>query len=321
MFPDEEGKLQNRIENLWIAVDDKQKSAVRRATLLFNRIASYVTRVYNRILGTSLISFQMIGVSSASSIAAFFLFAALALFFLLYLSLSRHVAVAPHFNSSLFLIGVVCLIFGFIPLVFAFIPSFIRNWFGRLISLVPLLLFTYVMSSSILTNQSASKYTQETVISGLYLGIATDIGALAAVRMSVRLIATTTRIGQIIFAVILQLAVLVLIAVVPFEVPTPLLAANQHSFGAQFLLSSMMFNFFTMLGVAAFLLLLTVVLVHRAFWPLLGRLVYSIARFKPIQNNRLAFAVVGLVCMLYGIGFLNWHSVVVWFEGHFNPLK
>lgn len=164
MFPDEEGRLQNRLENLWIAVDDRQKSAVGRATLLFNRIASYVTRVYNRILGASLISIQMIGVSSASSIAAFFLFAALLLFFLLYLSLSKHAAVAPHFNSSLFLIGVVCLVFGFFSLVFALVPSFFRNWFGRVISLVPLLLFTYVMSSSILANQGASKSTQETVL-------------------------------------------------------------------------------------------------------------------------------------------------------------
>lgn len=82
-----------------------------------------------------------------------------------------------------------------------------------------------------------------------------------------------------------------------------------------------MFNFFTMLGVAAFLLLLTVVLAHRAFWPLPGRVFYSIARFKPLQNNRLTFAAVGFICMLYGIGFLNWHSVAVWFEGRFIPMK
>src|ERR1700678_909859 len=90
MFPDEEGELQNRIENVWIRVDDLHLTVVGRVTAIFNRIAAYVTRIYNRVLGTRLISIQMVGVSSASSIAAFFLFATVLFYSLLYLSISHH---------------------------------------------------------------------------------------------------------------------------------------------------------------------------------------------------------------------------------------
>jgi hypothetical protein len=123
MFPDEEGRLQNRIENLWVAIDDKQKSAAGRASALFSRIAAYVTRLYNRILGVRLISVQMVGVSSASSIAGFFLFGGLVFLSLLYLSLSRHVKVAEQFNAGLLLIGILCLVLGSVVLIFAILPS------------------------------------------------------------------------------------------------------------------------------------------------------------------------------------------------------
>ena len=104
MFPSEEGQLQNRVENLWISVDDKQKTMVSRAMALSSRIAAYVTRIYNRILGERLISIQMIGVSSASSLAAFFIFSALLLYTLLYLSLSQNASVSPQFNVSLLVV-------------------------------------------------------------------------------------------------------------------------------------------------------------------------------------------------------------------------
>ena len=198
MFPDEEGKLQDRIESLWVVIDDKQKSEVGRATALFNRIASYVTRIYNCILGRRLFSLQMVGISSAPSIGGFFIFAAILLLILLYLSLSQHSPVTPKFNAALFIVGIVCLILGSFFIVFAALPLLIRNWFGRAISLLPLLIFVYGMGLISLRHQSTS--TQLTVIAGLFIGIASDIAVLAAVRVSVRLISTSAQLKEIMFA-------------------------------------------------------------------------------------------------------------------------
>jgi hypothetical protein len=319
MFPDEEGKLQNRIENLWIAIDDKQKSAVGKATTLFNRIASYVTRVYNRILGVTLISVQLVGVSSASSLAGFFLGTAFVSFALLNLLLSNHVTINARFNPALLLFGIVSLAVGFFALFFAVLPSLIRNWFGRALSLLPLLLFMCGMSMPIVRAHVALNPIQMTVVAGLFIGIASDILVLVAVRFSVRLISTSARLREIVFAVLVQVGALLLLAVIPFEVARPLLAENQSSLFAKFLLSSLLFNLFTVLGVAAFLALLSVVLLHRGFWPLLGRTVYSIARFKPLQNNRKTFALIGMMCVMYGFGALTWHGLIVWFAKRFSP--
>ncbi len=321
MFPDEEGRLQNRIENLWIAIDDKQKSKVGRAIAILNRVASYLTRVYNRVLGSRLISVQMIGVSSSSSIAGFFIFAALLLLTFLYLSLSRHAAVTPQFNAGLWLIGILCFVLGLVVLVFAALPSVIRNWFGRAVSLAPLLLFTYGSVLIVKRQRGALVSNQVTVLAGLVIGVMTDIFVLAAVRLSLRLLANTAKFMKIVWAVLVQVGALILIVLVPFEASTPLLSANKDSLGAKVLLSSMMFNFFTMLGILAFLLLLVVLMVHRALWPTLGRLVFSIARFKPLQNNRGLFAVIGFVCIVYGLGIIGWGDVIIWFAKKFNPLK
>jgi hypothetical protein len=321
MFPDEEGALQNRIENLWIIVDDKQKSATGRAIGILNRVASYVTRVYNRILGSRLVSVQMVGVSSSSSIAGFFIFAALLFFTLLYLALSRHVTVTPRFNAALLLVGIACLVIGFVALIFAVVPSVIRNWFGRTISLLPFLFFSDASVLVVRRQHGAVVSNTLTVLAGLMIGILTDILVLAAVRLSVRLIANTDKVIKIIWAVLLQVGALILIVLIPLEVTTPLLAVNKDSLIAKVLLSSMMFNFFTVLGISAFLLILIVMTVHRALWPTLGRLIYSIARFQPLQTNRTLFAIIGIVCMLYGLGVIRWTDVIVWFAQKLNPLK
>jgi hypothetical protein len=319
MFPDEEGILQNRIENLWVAIDDKQKSAVGRATVLFNRIASYVTRIYNRILGVRLVSVQMVGVSSASSIAGFFLFGAILLLGLLYLSLSRNATVTPKFNVALLVIGLLCLVLGSFVLIFAILPSLIRNWLGRTLSLLPLLFFLYGSYLVITRQPEASRTNQITLLVGLLLGIVSDFTVLAAVRFSVRLIATSARLREIVFAFLVQVGAFLLIAVLPFELSTPLIEANKDSLGAKVLLSLIGFNLFTVLGVLGFLLLLAIVLLHRVFWPLLGRVVYSVARFKPLQNNRKTFALIGLMCGLYGLGLLSGHGLFVWFVKRFAP--
>jgi hypothetical protein len=319
MFPDEEGQVQNRIENLWVVIDDKQKSALGRTTALFNRIGSYVTRVYNRILGVRLISVQMIGVSSASSIAGFFLFSGFLLLGLLYLSLSQHAKVTPQFNAALLLIGILCLAIGSFVLIFAILPSLIRNWFGRTLSLLPLLLFSYGMVLAVIGHKTSSTATLLAVLAGLFIGIVSDVFVLAAVRFSVRLIATSGRLREIILASGVQVGALILIVVAPYELLTPMLAANKESLGAKVLMASMMFNCFTVIGIAAFLFLLVVATLHRVFWPMLGRAVYSVARFKPLQNNRKTFATIGIMCMLYGLGFLNWHRLIVWFAKQFTP--
>jgi len=73
MYEDAEGKWQNRIETVWVAIDDREKLSGSRTSALFNTVAAIVTRGFNRILGRKIFSFQFIGVSSSYSFAGMFL--------------------------------------------------------------------------------------------------------------------------------------------------------------------------------------------------------------------------------------------------------
>lgn len=312
LFPNEEGELQNRIEKLWIVVDEKQKLEVARATIVFSRVGQFVTRLYNRILGAKLISLQMVGVSSASSIGAFFTFGGLVLLTLLYMSFSSQAKVSMKFNASLLLVGLLCLAIACFVFLFALVPSLVRNWFGRMLSLVPLFLFTYG-SFKIVTQQAGGPTTNQIgVLAGLLVGIVTDVLVLAGVRFSARQISRCTRLTGVLVALLVQFLALTFIIIIPDRLSTWLLGTNSQSTIAKILLSTVMFNCFTALGIIGFLLLLIVVFLHRLFWPTLGRVIFSIARFKPLQTYRKAFVTVGVTCVLYGIGFLGWNRFSEW---------
>src|SRR5580658_3564218 len=60
MYEDEEGEWQNRIEKLWVAINDKEKLAGgNQASAFFNKVAYVTTRGFNKVLGRRLFSFQL----------------------------------------------------------------------------------------------------------------------------------------------------------------------------------------------------------------------------------------------------------------------
>src|SRR5258708_14664775 len=79
MYEDEEGKWQNRIDKLWVAIDDRAKLTGSKTSALFNKVAAVVTRAFDGIFGRKLLSFQFIGVSSCYSLAGLWLLASFAL--------------------------------------------------------------------------------------------------------------------------------------------------------------------------------------------------------------------------------------------------
>src|SRR5579871_1992059 len=69
MYEDEQGELQNRVERLWVAINDKKKLSGGEASIFFNKVARVVQRVFDRIYGKDLISAQLIGVSVCYALA------------------------------------------------------------------------------------------------------------------------------------------------------------------------------------------------------------------------------------------------------------
>jgi hypothetical protein len=45
MYEDEEGKWQNRIEKLWVAINDRERQLVTKASAFFSKVAAITTKV------------------------------------------------------------------------------------------------------------------------------------------------------------------------------------------------------------------------------------------------------------------------------------
>jgi hypothetical protein len=67
LYEDEEGVLQNRIENLWIAIDDRARYTGSATAALFEKVALIVSRILNRIYGRKLISLHVFRTSLSFS--------------------------------------------------------------------------------------------------------------------------------------------------------------------------------------------------------------------------------------------------------------
>jgi hypothetical protein len=71
LYPDEQGRAQNKLEEWWVIFDDQQKVALSKAALFMRATASLTGRLLAGIFGEKLISFQAITVSVCFSMASF----------------------------------------------------------------------------------------------------------------------------------------------------------------------------------------------------------------------------------------------------------
>jgi hypothetical protein len=69
LYEDEEGRWQNRIDELWVAVHDRARITDSVSIALFNKIAQTLVLAANRVFGKRLISIQMFAVSTNLSLA------------------------------------------------------------------------------------------------------------------------------------------------------------------------------------------------------------------------------------------------------------
>jgi hypothetical protein len=132
MYEDAEGKWQNRIETVWVAIDDREKLSGSRTSALFNTVAAIVTRGFNRILGRKIFSFQFIGVSSSYSFAGMFLSYGVFFLHISFVAVSSAAAPLPEAVSravgAASLLGLGCLIIGLVCFLLAALPSLVPSF-------------------------------------------------------------------------------------------------------------------------------------------------------------------------------------------------
>jgi hypothetical protein len=71
LYEDHEGKIQNKIVQWWIKIDDARIASHSRVEAFIQGVARLTLQVFDRVLGEKLVSFRFVGVSLCLGIASF----------------------------------------------------------------------------------------------------------------------------------------------------------------------------------------------------------------------------------------------------------
>jgi hypothetical protein len=220
MHKSTEGTWTNRIEELWIRIDDRSKTAADRTKALFSIVADRITRTFNRLVGPKMFSPRFVGVSSSLSFAgAFFVFAAyqgFAILYGIYFTQTHHVLNPDAFweglrPSSIFGLKEFVIAGLFLTLALLAIKrSIIWSW----ISCVPIILMLASFTASMFAGHIAEG--GETFFFPPVVSLLSDILLLVIVRRSLRWLAVRTTFVRIIISVLVQILIVIVVFVIPF---------------------------------------------------------------------------------------------------------
>lgn len=296
MYEDEEGNWQNRLEALWVSIDDRARVTDSKFTALINKSANTLLQLSNRIFGKRLFSLQMVSVSANLSVALSLL-ALMALPFIaatgLHLAIkwSLVLSLLPHFMKECAL----CLFCGIVAIRH-------QRRFILLLTFLPIVLFAGIpLLGAILDTAGPFAVVvmlQLDFMFAVILSVFTDVLAIAFLR---RIFINIAR--NISMRAILKSVVSLIVTCAAAEV-LPLVGFRLfvHGLGgiSFFLTWLIVLNLTTVVYCLIPAVILVGLLVHKLIWPVLGKAVYPLARFK-LLTNRPAMAGIGGLAFTFAI--------------------
>jgi hypothetical protein len=113
LHENEEGQLQNRLEKLWVAVDDLSKAALSKQTAFLQQVSAMANSALNRLFGERLFSLEAVSTSICFSVGS-------ALLFLAYLRQRTH-SYDEETTLIVVALGVVSFVVGWVPIPFRYL--------------------------------------------------------------------------------------------------------------------------------------------------------------------------------------------------------
>jgi hypothetical protein len=280
----EEGRLQNRLEELWIRVDDLQSSAVTRQAAFLQQVSGLIADGLVKLFGRKLFSVRSVASCLCFSMASFYL--SLALFTREMRPLTKPVLL----TCSLILLG--C---GF---------SQRLRYLGFAVLALGGLLNVFRLSGSLATYQvSLGEFVFGAVI--YVIAILSVVGFVALTRWSLRLASQLSSAPGLITIILANVALsasllspLIFVELLPYHTSVFGSRVGQ-SLISQFLTffySISVTNLFNAALPVVVVLLLLAALLHRLVWPVISRPVYAAHRHGVITQHKLLTAL-GALCL------------------------
>ncbi|HUA91552.1 MAG TPA: hypothetical protein VL991_03240 [Terracidiphilus sp.] len=298
LYPNEEGKMQSKLEDVWVRMDDYQRLALSRHAAFMTGVAKLETRILDNIFGKKLISAQALGMSFCCSFTLISLAA---------------------FNAGfLFGLGAVscCVGAGVLSVCLRRKPRKLAWWLAFVFLLAGLLV--WAMSNYAAGSEDSRDYAGE-MTAALFVAIlvsyACDITFISITRSLVRWAGEMTSSLKVLglVAVNLLLALTLLFSGVA---PGFILRTRDPNYDVScsagnavhvLLNCALPFvswgNLFDTLLALLFVALAVVLLVHRAFWPLLCRTLFRLHEVGTEGRRAILVAL--------GFGLVGWSGVQV----------
>lgn len=284
----EEGKLQNRLEKLWVDIDDLSKAALDRQSAFLQQVSTLANSGLDALFGRRLFSARAISTSLSFTTGSLLLFAA---YTVVYIQRPTVMGFSfAYLGLPLLMVGIFSFFVGFLPAPFRYLGFlWIPGW---------IFLFLYLDRD---TAQWSWKWWAEEfgpLLVMLVGSFFSDVLFIAMSRWFLRkssklrngwkIISLLTLNGCVGFALISP-ALWGIVALAKEEFPEgdvyPILAA----IGGSNLASGVISVLYLLLALAA--------LMHLVVWPILERPIYSLQRFGVARNPKL-LAATSAICLV-----------------------
>jgi hypothetical protein len=279
LYEDEEGKFQNKVEEWWIKLSDKQTASRSRVAAFMQGVAQLTGSGFDRLFGHRLFSLRVVPISIYLSFASCFLLILLVVPAAKYApTTSRHAA---------FVLFIYFLALGLVP-------GFFKNkWvLGLWWTIIPaaLLSISGFMAFLFKTRGARSTLYGIGLVALIFISsLLCDLIYIALTRYVLRRISGIDHIPEILFMIFLNLLALVVPVFGPIYAGLGI--AKYAEMAGGMVVLSIMFNFIDFLAGFAALFLAVLLLLHRLFWPAIHRPLYAIYRFAPIKEKKWLFRI------------------------------
>ena len=289
LYEDEEGRLQNKIEALWIAIDDLQRRG--QSFPLVTKIASLINRAMDKVAGKGegIVSQKLMGISTCFS------FAGLALWtmFQFYPAIMHHPELPRSTQLIMMLPNAITL------LVTLALPVIALKYESKWLSIVTVIpIVAYLFRDKLPDYIFSTNVREGLIFMSMYIGAL----LLIVVRWTMWLLERNANIIRITCAITFHLIIVVVLVILPIQHahaskviiipvdvnnPVGVMWAYSLSFGYTFAA----LNTATGLFAISFTSILIFMLLHRTLTPLVARILYPIARFQVIRNRKVMAAI------------------------------
>ena len=276
LYEDEQGKLQNRLEQWWIEISDRELTVPSRYAAFMQEVAKVAAEIFDRLLGDKLFSWHAFKASSFFSIGSYLLFMSVG-------SLNHEDLTRGDIRSLL------------LPLLVA-LPLFwygshrLKIWWpGRfLIHLLAVTLVVTIFFGFVLYYQTAGWVI-------ILASFICDFAFITITRQTLRWCSRMDRLLPIVLMLLINCVIALAFLVGPVMLyqrhnqmlvnPTPEEMTRGNWFVAGHALAGL--NAVDALAASLFVVLALVAILHRVVWPVLGRAVYALQEMGIARRRKL----------------------------------